>query len=172
MCHVSPPSLVQLFVSVQLCSSRFETGFLLCGRTSEGLTKSPLQGFSHSLVEDLSHFYKCFCSQVSWRLRRDQNKLYREDPVPTSLLQFLSFRELFPRKYVFLISPANICHEVPCYGVLNTVLTHCWTSHWAGEEEGGKPSALLVQIYNSAEKVLQDLLQEDLGCVHRSSFKI
>lgn len=78
MCHVSPPSLVQLFVSVQLCSSRFETGFLLCGRTSEGLTKSPLQGFSHSLVEDLSHFYKCFCSQVSWRLRRDQNKLFTE----------------------------------------------------------------------------------------------
>lgn len=86
------------------------------------------------------------------------------------------FQRTVPLKYVFLISPANICPEVPCYGILNTVLTHCWTSQWAGEacreEEGGMPSALLVQIYNSAEKVLQDLLRGDLGNVYRSSLKI
>lgn len=89
---------------------------------------------SHNLIKELSHSYKCFCSQASWRPRRDQDKLYRGDPAPTSLLQCCSPRELFPRKYDALISLANICPEIPCYTDVNTVsaLTHCWTSHRAG----------------------------------------
>lgn len=114
--------------------------------------RAPSKFSLHNLIKELSHFCKCFCLQVSWRPRRDQDKLYREDPAPTSLLQCYSPRELFPSKSVALISPANICPEIPCYTEINTVsgLMHCWTSHWAGgkckEEKGGMHHRL--QLYS------------------------
>lgn len=113
--------------------------------------RAPSKFSPHNLIKKLSHFYKCFCSQVIWRPRRDQAKLFREDSAPTSLPQYYSLRQLFPRKYVSLISPANICPEIPCYTDINTVsvLTHCWTFHWAGgkckEEKGGMRNCL--QLY-------------------------
>lgn len=166
MCHVSPPCLVQLLVSEQLSSSRPEFRFLLCGRTPWWQRKSPLQVFSLQLSWRPFSFLQMFLFTSQLETQKRPEQVRQSSHISASIP--LSQRTVPWKKCCF---PANICPEILCYSNFNIVLTHWWTSHWAEgvckEEKRGREaslsSTLLVQVYDFVEKVLQDLIQRDLG---------